>query len=228
MTPATPLPPPSLPAAPTPLYVDDWLLIVAKPAGLLAVAGRGPAGVDNLHARLCAHWPDALVVHRLDMSTSGLMVFARGATAQRRLSTCFAQRRVDKEYVAIVAGQPQADQPGDWSVIDLPLMRDWPARPKQMVDTEHGRPSLTQWRRAGDAPGPWGTGTRLTLRPVTGRTHQLRVHLAAIGHPIIGDALYAGAALAASAPRLLLHAAHLALPHPDDGRVLNWHCPPDF
>lgn len=206
------------------LFVDDWLLVVDKPAGLLSVAGRGPAGQDCVHARLCRRWPEALVVHRLDMGTSGLMVFARSAEAQRRLSRAFAERTVEKHYLAVVAGMPRAkdiDAQG-WASISLPLVADWPARPRQKVDAEHGRPSLTRWRIAGDSPGPWGEGARVELQPVTGRSHQLRVHLTAIGHPIVGDALYAPEHVAAASPRLLLHAERLALPHPADGRRMEW------
>lgn len=209
---------------PEPVHVDDWLLVVDKPAGLLSVAGRGPAGEDCLHARLRFRWPDAMVVHRLDMATSGLMVFARGTRSQGLLSRAFAAREVDKRYVAIVAGRPQArgvDEEG-WASIDLPLAADWPARPRQKVDRAMGRPSLTRWRTLGEAPGDWGDGTVLELQPVTGRSHQLRVHLAAIGHPIVGDGLYAPEPIAWAAARLLLHAESLALYHPADGRPLAW------
>lgn len=217
-------------ARPPVLYADEWLLVVDKPAGMLSVAGRGPAGEDCLHARLCQHWPDAMVVHRLDMATSGLMVFARGAQAQRTLSRAFADRAVDKRYVAVVAGKPHAEKPDGegWAEIDLPLAADWPARPRQKVDAVNGRPSLTRWRAAGEGPCDWEGGTRLELQPVTGRSHQLRVHLAAIGHPIVGDALYAPEPVAGAAPRLLLHAERLALVHPADGRPLAWHCATPF
>ena len=212
------------------LHVDDWLVVVNKPAGLLSVTGRGPAGADCVHARVQARWPDALVVHRLDMATSGLMVFGRGAEAQRRLSQAFAQRRVRKDYVAIVAGRARAaatDEEG-WATIDLPLIADWPARPRQKVDHDIGRPSLTHWRPDHDADGRWGEGTRVLLRPVTGRSHQLRVHLATIGHPIVGDELYAPPAVAECSPRLLLHAERLALPHPANGCQTAWDCPATF
>ncbi len=212
------------------LHADDWLLVVDKPAGMLSVAGRGPAGEDCLHARLRQAWPDALVVHRLDMATSGLMVFARGERAQRILSIAFAARAVDKRYVAIVAGKPEpANTDGEgWATIELPLAADWPARPRQKVDAASGRPSLTRWRVAREALRAREDGTRLELQPVTGRSHQLRVHLAAIGHPILGDALYAPAPIAGAAPRLLLHAESLALAHPADGRPLVWRCDAPF
>ena len=212
------------------LHADDWLLVVDKPAGLLSVAGRGPAGEDCLHARLQQAWPDALVVHRLDMATSGLMVFARGERAQRILSIAFAARAVEKRYVAIVAGKPEpASTDGEgWATIELPLAADWPARPRQKVDAAGGRPSLTRWRVARESLRAREDGTRLELQPVTGRSHQLRVHLAAIGHPILGDALYAPAPIAGAAPRLLLHAESLALAHPADGRPLVWRCDAPF
>lgn len=206
------------------LHADDSLLVAEKPAGLLSVAGRGPEGEDCLHARLRDRWPDALVVHRLDMATSGLMVFARGGVAQRTLSIAFARRAIEKRYLAVVAGEPRlqgADDEG-WSTIDLPLAADWPARPRQKVDRVNGRPSLTRWRSLGRAPGRWDGATLLELRPLTGRSHQLRVHLAAIGHPILGDALYAPEPVARAAPRLLLHAERLALAHPADGRAMSW------
>jgi tRNA pseudouridine32 synthase / 23S rRNA pseudouridine746 synthase len=212
------------------LHADDGLLVVDKPAGMLSVAGRGPAGEDCLHARLRQAWPDALVVHRLDMATSGLMVFARGERAQRILSIAFAGRAVDKRYVAIVAGKPEPANTDDegWATIELPLAADWPARPRQKVDAASGRPSLTRWRVAREALRAWEGGTRLELQPVTGRSHQLRVHLAAIGHPILGDALYAPGPIAGAAPRLLLHAQSLALAHPADGRPLVWRCDAPF
>jgi len=188
------------------VHADDALVVADKPAGLLCVPGRGPERADCLAARVQARWPDALVVHRLDMATSGLVVFGRGAAMQRALSIAFAERRVDKGYEAVVAGLPAEDS----GEIDLPLAADWPNRPRQQVDLIAGKPSLTRWRVLQRDPQR-GT-TRLALTPVTGRSHQLRVHLAAIGHAIVGDDLYAPAAWAAASPRLLLHACRLALP----------------
>ncbi len=212
------------------LHADDWLIVVDKPAGLLAVAGRGPAGEDCLHARLRLRWPGALVVHRLDMATSGLMVFALHAQSQRALSRAFAERAVDKRYVALVSGRPRACDPDEegWSRIALPLAADWPARPRQKVDALDGRPSLTRWRLAPEAGVGRDDATLLELQPVTGRSHQLRVHLAAIGHPVVGDTLYAPEAVARAAPRLMLHARELALPHPADGRRVAWRCAAPF
>lgn len=198
------------------LHDDDALVIAAKPAGLLSVPGRGEDKQDCLAARVQAAFPDALIVHRLDMATSGLMVFARGTTAQRQLGDAFARRAVSKRYIAIVAGRP----PNDAGEIDLPLAPDWPRRPRQQVDMTGGKPSLTRYRLLShDAAS---NTSRLELEPVTGRSHQLRVHLLAIGHPIVGDALYAPEAVQALAPRLLLHAQQLTLPHPADGGLVSF------
>lgn len=203
------------------MHEDPALVIATKPAGWLAVPGRGEDKQDCLAARVQAVFPDALIVHRLDMATSGLMAFARGKLAQRRLSDAFAARAVHKRYVAVVAGRLEPDA----GEIDLPLSADWPHRPRQRVDPVSGKPSLTRYRvLAHDATL---NATRVELEPVTGRSHQLRVHLMAVGHPILGDALYASAEVQAMAPRLLLHALHLTLPHPDDGRAVSFdHAPP--
>jgi tRNA pseudouridine32 synthase/23S rRNA pseudouridine746 synthase len=185
------------------IYRDDYLLVVNKPAGLLAVPGRGADKQDCLSTRLQQEFPDALVAHRLDMSTSGLMIFARGAEMQRCLSHMFCEREVDKRYVAVVTGKLEPET----GEVNLPIMADWPNRPLQKIDAELGKPSLTRYRMLGFDAG----NARVELEPVTGRTHQLRVHMKAIGHPILGDALYGDAA---SAPRLKLHAATLKLLHP--------------
>ena len=200
------------------VHADDALCVFDKPAGLLAVPGRGEDKADSLARRVQAVDAEARVVHRLDMATSGLMLFARGAEVQRRLSRAFAERAVSKRYVAVVAGRVEGAE--GWREIDLPLAADWPNRPLQRVDAVHGKPSLTRYRvLSHDAAA--GT-SRLELTPVSGRTHQLRVHLLAIGHPILGDALYAPPAVLALAPRLLLHAARLALAHPVTGARLEF------
>ena len=212
----------SLGPAPDPLAVDDAWVVVDKPAGWLAVPGRGPDKQDCLLARLQSRWPDVLTVHRLDQATSGLMVFARGAAAQRALSRAFESRAVHKAYVACVAGLVSPDS----GEIDLPLAADWPNRPRQQVDRQNGRPSRTRFEvLARDAPS---NTTRLRLLPHTGRTHQLRVHLAAIGHPILGDALYAGELADARPLRLMLHASELSFAHPVDGEPLSFTRPPPF
>ena len=203
-------------------YADPYLLVVEKPAGLLSVPGRGEDKQDCLSGRLQAEYPGARVVHRLDMATSGLMVFARSPAVQRQLGDAFADRAVHKEYEAVVEGLPTgtaADTEG-WHSIDLPLGADWPRRPAQKVDVDAGKPSLTRWRHLSHDRSA-GTA-RLRLSPVTGRTHQLRVHLQAIGHPILGDALYAPAEVQAAAPRLLLHAALLAFAHPVTGAAMQF------
>jgi len=205
--------------AETVLYIDDHMLVAEKPAGLLSVPGRLPENKDCLITRLQADYPDALTVHRLDMATSGLMVFARGAEAHRTLSKAFADRQVSKRYIAVVAGR--LERQGE---VDLPLITDWPNRPRQKIDHEIGKPSLTRWRvlEAGEST------TRVELEPVTGRSHQLRVHMMAIGHPILGDVFYAPADIEALSPRLLLHAECLTLPHPVSGERLNFRSPAPF
>lgn len=198
----------------TVVFEDGALIVVDKPAGLLAVPGRGADKQDCLAARVQARWPDARVVHRLDMATSGLMLFARGAALQRQLSRDFAARRVVKQYVAVVDGR----MPFAQGRIELPLVADWPRRPLQKVDPMHGKASQTDWQQLGyDATRQ---ATRLALMPLTGRTHQLRVHLSAIGHPILGDALYAPPEVRDRADRLLLHACALSLAHPASGELL--------
>ncbi|MDE2095603.1 MAG: RNA pseudouridine synthase [Burkholderiales bacterium] len=192
-------------------HQDADCIVAVKPAGLLAVPGRGEHGRDCLAARVQAAFADALVVHRLDMATSGLMLFARGAPAQRRLSQAFAQREVHKRYTAVVHGRLDAAQ----GEIDLPLIADWPNRPRQKVDAQCGKPSLTRYRVI--AFDEQRNTSRLELEPVTGRAHQLRVHLLAIGHPIVGDTLYAPPEVRAGADRLLLHATSLRFMHPASG-----------
>jgi tRNA pseudouridine32 synthase/23S rRNA pseudouridine746 synthase len=207
------------------VHLDDACVVVDKPSGLLSVPGRGPDKQDCLARRVQAIWPEAQVVHRLDMGTSGLWLMARGPDMQRAFSRAFEQHTVDKRYVAVVAGRVAPPQTADgWGEIDLPLAADWPRRPLQKVDATQGRPSLTRWRvlHADD------DRTRLELAPVTGRTHQLRVHLQAIGHPILGDALYAPPDVQAMAPRLLLHACALDLAHPARDAVLALRCDPPF
>lgn len=192
--------------------------MVNKPAGLLSVPGRGVDKLDSLATRVQQKFLDALIAHRLDMATSGLIVFARGAEIQRRLSGLFREREVQKRYVAVAEGRINRAT----GEINLPLISDWPNRPRQKVERELGKPSLTRYRVLEyDA----ATGTsRVELEPVTGRAHQLRVHLAAIGHPVLGDALYGGRA----AGRLLLHAQSLSFAHPLNGGLLSFVCEPPF
>lgn len=198
------------------VYLDAHLLVVHKPSGLLSVPGRGEDKQDCLASRVAFHVPDALIVHRLDMATSGLMLFARGKEMQKILNLAFAERRVQKGYVAVVNGSPSSEH----GEINLPLLTDWPRRPLQKVDHVLGKPALTRFRVLTRHPA--GCTARVALEPVTGRTHQLRVHLWAHGHPILGDALYAPPAVRDLSQRLLLHAQSLALSHPVSGVPLEF------
>jgi tRNA pseudouridine32 synthase / 23S rRNA pseudouridine746 synthase len=214
---------PFLDAAFSPVYADGSLIVVNKPAGLLSVPGRGADKQDALSRHVQAHYTDALIVHRLDQPTSGLMIMARGAAMQRALNMAFESRAVHKHYVAVVQGIVQADS-GD---ITAPLRADWPARPRQMVDADAGKPSHTHWQVL--ARNTADNTTRLLLEPLTGRTHQLRVHCMSIGHPIVGDALYGDTHHHNLVhARLMLHAQQLALLHPLTMQVMQWKCPADF
>lgn len=187
-------------------------MVVDKPSGLLSVPGRGPEKADCLISRAQDKFPSALIVHRLDMETSGLMVLALNSDVHRALSAQFEAREVDKTYTALVAGE-MAEMEGR---IDMALMKDWPNRPLQKVDQTVGKPSVTNWRCLTRGDGI----SRLALTPLTGRTHQLRVHLTAIGHPILGDLLYGTRESRAGAPRLQLHASALGFVHPITGEMI--------
>ncbi len=210
------------------VYADTGIVVLNKPSGLLAVPGKTSDLCLSLQVQ--AQFPDAVIVHRLDMATSGLMVMARGIAAQRVLNDHFAMRRVHKRYAAIASGDCRASvEPASvegWQSIDLPIIVDWPNRPLRKIDFETGKPSSTRWRCvAYDA----ATNTsRLELEPLTGRSHQLRVHLQAIGHPILGDALYAPSAIAAASTRLLLHATELGFAHPSNAEWISFTSPDDF
>jgi tRNA pseudouridine32 synthase/23S rRNA pseudouridine746 synthase len=206
------------------LYADETLLVLDKPAGLLCVPGKGADKQDCLSSRVQQHHADALVVHRLDMATSGLLVMARGALAQRVLNDAFAKRQVHKRYVAVVDGV-LAPPATDWGVIDLPIWLDWPNRPRRIIDPQ-GKPSRTRWRVL--SQNVKDQTTRLELEPVTGRSHQLRVHLQALQHPILGDALYGMPASLAKASRLLLHATRLELTHPVNLQTMVFVSDPPF
>lgn len=209
------------------LFEDPHLLVLDKPAGLLCVPGRGPDKQDCLSARAQARWPGALIVHRLDMATSGIVLMARSLDVQRRLSLAFEQRRVHKNYEAVVSGTPPAPL-HQWQDLHAPIAADWERRPLRVVAPE-GKPSHTRWQRLdswllqGQAHEQGLPVSRLRLEPVTGRTHQLRLHMQHLGHPMLGDALYAPEAIAAAAPRLLLHACTLSLQHPITGQDMHWH-----
>ncbi len=190
------------------IFEDSHVLAVDKPAGLLSVPGKGAALADCMIARLTRAFPTVRLVHRLDRDTSGVMVFALSEHAQRHLGQQFEARKTKKTYVARVAGRLEPKT----GTVDLPLTVDWPNRPRQMVCHETGKPSVTDWKvlNASDAE------SRVRLFPLTGRSHQLRVHMLALGHPILGDPLYA-AETAGDHPRMMLHAEELRLSHPESG-----------
>ena len=195
------------------IHADHEVLLVDKPSGLLSVPGKGENLADCLMARVQAAFPQALLVHRLDRDTSGVMVFALTPHAQRHLGLQFEKRQTKKTYVARIHGRLEPKT----GTVDLPLIVDWPNRPLQMVDHENGKPAVTDWRvvRYGD------NETRVRLYPKTGRSHQLRVHMLALGHPILGDPFYATGA-ARDAERLMLHAENLRFRHPDGGMGMSF------
>ena len=201
-------------------YIDRHLLVVEKPSGLLSVPAKPPRSPDCVENRLRGEFPEVLLVHRLDFETSGVMVFARTRLAQRHLNWQFQRREVDKTYLAWVQGRVQ-DTRGQ---IDLPLTCDWPNRPRQKVCYREGRPAVTDWRvldRANDT-------SRVMLYPRTGRSHQIRVHLAAIGHPILGDPWYGPPSALNAADRLQLHAAGIGFRHPEGGDRVSFVSAPPF
>ena len=200
------------------LYADAHVLVIDKPAGLLSVPGRELP--DSAETRLRALHPETLLVHRLDMATSGVMIFARTKDAQRHLGLQFERRHTRKTYRADVAG----DVHGESGHINLPLIADWPNRPRQMVSFERGKASQTDWTVLGRHDGR----TQLSLHPITGRSHQLRVHCWAMGHPLLGDRIYAVDEVFDAAPRLFLHAETLEIHHPENGDRVSFHAPCPF
>lgn len=202
------------------LYHDDDVLVVNKPSGLLSVPGKAPEHRDSLITRIQRVYPDARIVHRLDMATSGVMVVAQHKDSHRQLSRQFELRQTAKRYFARVAGVP-AQSSGS---VDLPLICDWPNRPKQKVDFESGKPALTHY----EVVRQDATEALIALIPITGRSHQLRVHMLELGHPILGDRLYGSPTVIASAPRLQLHAETLSFTHPTSGKRLQFSTPLPF
>lgn len=202
------------------VYQDDDVLVLNKPSGLLSVPGRLETHKDCLQSRAQCQFPTATTVHRLDMETSGLIIMALNKPAHVHLSRQFEQRLTQKQYVARVFGQPL----GHAGSIHAPLICDWPNRPKQMVDFVHGKPALTHWRvlRREDQT------TLVALTPVTGRSHQLRVHMRFLGWPIVGDSLYATGAALSHAPRLALHSERLSIRLPNSPHEVEFNCPAGF
>lgn len=202
------------------LFIDDDIIVVDKPAELLSVPGRGPDKQDSVTTRLAEEFSEVHIVHRLDMSTSGLMIFARNKAALKHLHKQFQNRVPKKVYQAVVAGQLTPSS----GAINLPMRCDWPNRPMQMVCYEHGKKSLTRWQVIDQNTQQ----SRVLLFPVTGRSHQLRVHCYAMGHPILGDNLYHTEESLAASHRLLLHAQKLELFHPTTEQWLSFSSNPDF
>ncbi len=202
------------------VHVDEHFLILNKPYGLLSVQGKPLHHKDCLEFRVRDDYPDATAVHRLDHSTSGLILFARGEDIKSLISKQFQARTVKKSYIARVWGHVEADE----GVIDVPLRKNWQDSPRQMVCYERGKQAITRWKVISRGNG----STLLALFPETGRTHQLRLHTLHIGHPILGDELYAPDTAYEAAPRLLLHAAELSFDHPITGEVQAFSKEPDF
>ena len=209
----------------TPIYEDEHLLVLNKPSGLLSVPGRGPDKQDCLSKRVQALYPDALVVHRLDQDTSGLLIMARGIESQRRISRLFETRQVHKRYVAVVSGHPAATHVNTegGSNSEGPILLDWERRPIHIIHPD-GKPSKSHWRYLEKGE----VASLIELEPVTGRTHQLRVHMQSVGHPMLGDTLYAPPEVLAMSQRLLLHARYLAFAHPFTDQPLTFDLTPDW
>lgn len=205
-------------------YEDTELLILEKPADLLSVPGRGEDKQDCVWGRAKTFWPDALIVHRLDCATSGLMVLARSKASHRSLSIQFQNRQNFKRYQAIIVGTPGNED----GKVDLPMRCDWDKRPVQMIDFEQGKSAQTFWRLVEKLSIKGTHCSRVALYPITGRSHQLRLHMQAIGHPIIGDKLYADELALSLASRLHLHADLLELAHPKTGERLSFASPAPF
>lgn len=202
------------------IHADEDIVVLDKPSGLLSVAGKDPRLSDCLEARVKERYPTAAMAHRLDKDTSGILVMALNKKALAHVGQQFEKRKTEKTYIARVWGQVE----GESGVIDLPLATDWLNKPRQRVDHERGRPSQTEWKVIGRE----ANATRMQLTPLTGRTHQLRVHMMALGHVILGDAFYAEGEALAAADRLQLHAEMLAFSHPADGRPLRFVVPCPF
>lgn len=201
------------------LHHDSEIVVVDKPAGLLSVPGRGEDRADCLIARLRGVFPEILLVHRLDLDTSGVMAFALTRRAQADLGQQFETRQVRKTYIARLWGRLEPAE----GRVDLPLIVDWPNRPRQHVNHETGRPAQTDWKVLSSD----GHETRVRLLPLTGRSHQLRVHMAETGHPILGDPLYAEGE-ARDFPRLMLHAESLRFRHPETRKTVTFTAPAPF
>lgn len=205
---------------PNNIFTDDDILILNKPAGLLTVPGKSDAMADCVQSRVREHFNYARIVHRLDMSTSGILIMARHYEAQKNLSLQFEKRLTRKTYIANISGHPENDD----GEINAPMRCDWPNRPLQMIDPEQGKTAMTKW----DIIERYENYSRVRLYPITGRSHQLRLHMLHIGHPILGDRLYAPDDVFKSRPRLHLHAETLTITHPSTGEELTFTAPCPF
>ncbi len=202
------------------VHQDEHILVLSKPSGLLTVPGKPAAHADCLEARVHKHFPTASIVHRLDMDTSGVLVMAMTRDAHRHLGLQFEKRKTEKTYIARVWGEMSEDK----GTVNAPIITDWPNRPKQMIDFENGRPAETGWQVLGREKGT----TRVALHPLTGRSHQLRLHMESLGHPILGDNIYAPDAAFEAADRLQLHSTSLTLHHPSGGKRVTFTDPCPF
>lgn len=202
------------------LYRDEQLVVLDKPSGLLSVPGKALDHKDSLQLRVQRVLPEARQIHRLDMATSGLLVMALDKASQGHLARQFQERRIQKTYLARVWGKVKGTQ----GTVNIPLLRDWPNRPKQKFDLFEGKASVTHWQVLDYSDNV----TTVKLKPVTGRSHQLRMHMLAIGHPILGDRLYAHEEAKQAAPRLQLHAHRLSCQHPESHEIMDWHSPCPF
>jgi tRNA pseudouridine32 synthase/23S rRNA pseudouridine746 synthase len=202
------------------LYEDEDLLLVRKPDLLLSIPGRHPLNRDCLITRLQRDYPTASIVHRLDLDTSGIMIIPLNKPVHAHISRQFQQRRVLKRYEAIVYGVLEPDS----GEVDLPIACDWEHRPRQIICHERGRQALTRF----EVIKRYADRTRLLLKPVTGRSHQLRIHMRELGHPILGCDMYAHPEALAMAPRLMLHATEIGFEHPTSGEWLQGRCPAGF
>ena len=203
------------------LYEDDDLFIIDKPAGLLSVPGRLPEHHDSAYLRVVDQFPNAKITHRLDMATSGILMFAKHRDAEVAISKMFQARQVDKHYIALVQGKLEGT-----GQVDVPLIADWDNRPKQKIDYEVGKKALTFYEAL--SYDPEQQITRVLLTPITGRSHQLRVHMLHLGHPITGDKIYHPEPKRSRLGRMALHASALACHHPMTGERLQLQVPPAF
>ncbi len=204
------------------LHIDPEFIIVNKPPGLLSVPGRGPEKQDCLASRMISVYPNTRIVHRLDQPTSGILICPQGYEPLRNIAKQFEAREVNKRYVAVVSGLVKDDE----GSVELPLICDWPNRPRQMVDTANGKSALTHYTVL--ARDLQKNCTKVALKPVTGRSHQLRVHMLELGHPILGDTLYAPNKVIQQSSRLLLHATWIEFNHPTTGQKVEFDCKEKF